>query len=371
MKYKNTMIGLIILIFLTSMLLVPLAEGWRTQSGRGTSTDKSENKTYGAYWMNKATGWCKGYLDDKWNHGTGGGSYAKGHIADYLTTRSEYIKTIWGQEQAQINAFVGHGGKTTSSGHIATASGSVYGNHFRNAGSQPSVGNWAEGIPGSIYLFSTCWNGRTDKVADNARDGGGRYAGGFSDKVSPKFGAYYMKYWGKYMSHSNGYTIKQAHDKARTEAGKHWIYSQSKSTRKYCHPSSGSNACTLYHKPVKEYDFDGPVYSSHVTTHIVGGKNPNYSNDDGAFLFFNPKLNMDNAQIKIEYRKSTTSNWIYFNTYTLKQLSSMSYVNLDSQNLVIRFSDTQVNAGFLQVKITGLNGAKFVPVNTRVHIVSE
>ena len=49
----------------------------------------------------------------------------------------------------------------------------------------------------------------------------------------------------------------------------------------------------------------------------------------------------------------------------------MSYVNLDSQNLVIRFSDTQVNAGFLQVKITGLNGAKFVPVNTRVHIVSE
>lgn len=380
MESKKSVAICIVLILTVVTILLPVTDGFRTQCARGSNVPKSEDKK-GAnteiYYFNKGVRKGESYLDNRWNFNSNGYSYTYGHYKDYYTTWTEYLDRVYGRRQSSINLFIGHGGLTTP-GSISLHNNEYWSGSDFNLITD-AYGNWNPldqedplSIPGSIFFFATCNNGKYGHLANHARDNGARYAGGFKGQTVANYDYYYMKYFAKHISSSEGYTLRQVHDKARTDAGRAgWYCKGTKSARPFSWPSYSTNAATLNHKPAKEIDFQASSSTTYCSS-ITLTKSYSYRNDDGAMLFFNPNFNQDWASIKVEYKKASTSSWTYFDTYyNLRKDTSLGTYDLDSQDLVIRFNDNQVSGTYFGVRITGLSGTTFQRINTRVHVFVE
>jgi len=349
------------------ILLTPNISGFRTFTGCGDGTDYSELKT--------GVDNTQDYLDDEWNWQTGGSSEAQGHGKDKSLTREDAIKNIWGKSQSQIFIYIGHGAK--NSGALALyGDDHLYASDFNN---DLTEGNWQNGVAGSIFLFASCESGINNAgtgVARNARDAGARFAVGEDGSYKLKFATEWGKQFAKYCVHDSKYTVKQINDKAFDKAYDNlwWLWlpgvDKPKSHYYYWVEDQDGDWDVLNHKPRKDYDYDytGISIPQGGTKTVGGGAGP--SADNGGMLFFNSDVLINNAQIKVEYKRSSSDPWQYKGTYALTKDTSMSGVDLNSEDIIIWFYDDQVWAGYLEVRITAIDSGVSIH-NFRVHIFGD
>ena len=373
---NNTRSIFIIFIFLIiSMLLIPQVNAYRTFAANGDGEGVSDLK--------KATQTSYDRLNNEWQWTTGNcdpNTYQTHKDKDL--TLEEAIKNIFGVYQSQIFIFCGHGNLKELG---------LQGNDYLHTSAfqeDTAEGNWGKCIPGSIFLFAACSCGKPDSdgLAWNALLAGARYSAGEYDKYKLLFAKEWSNDFAKFIIHDTGYTINQIDDKAFDDAYDDlsylWILGADDPITNYYYWTEDSNGDydTLNHIPRFEYDYDaGGIGIAKDTALTIGGYS-GVTSDNGAILFLNtdiqdpdppgPGGKIGSDIVFVEYRSTEGGSWMSACGYEVDKYTEHSGIDTDSEDIIYWFKDADVNAGFLEVRITPLEGGLTIH-NYRLHFFAE